>query len=177
MGDSISAAYGMSLDDGWVALLQERINKLGLSYQVVNASISGDVSSSGASRIAKLLNKFQPEWTLIELGGNDGLRGMPLKHIKGNLESMIKDGEAAGTQVVLVGMEIFPNYGPKYTAAFKDIYHDLAKTHKLPFVPFILKGVGGLPHMNQADGVHPTKAAQRLLLDNVWTTLGPLLSQ
>ena len=176
VGDSISSAYGMDINDGWVALLQERIDFNGYNVEVVNASITGDLSGSGNRRIASLLEQHQPKWTLIELGGNDGLRGLPIKHIKNNLNAMVEQAQDNDSQAILVGMQIFPNYGPKYTAAFKTAYYDVADQTGAALVPFILKGVGGVTNLNQADGIHPNEEAQAILLDNVWSVLEPLIS-
>ncbi len=165
----------MDIDDGWVALLQERIDEQELSIDVVNASITGDLSGSGKNRIARLLKQHQPKWTIIELGGNDGLRGLPIKHIKNNLSSMIELSQENNSKVIIVGMQIFPNYGPKYTEAFKQIYYEVAQAKNVSFIPFILEGVGGVASLIQADGVHPSEKAQPILLNNVWQTLAPIL--
>ncbi len=175
VGDSISAAYGMSISEGWVALLQERLEQQGYEFEVINASISGDTSASGNQRISALLQRHQPSWVIIELGGNDGLRGLPIVSLRVNLSAMIDQSQRAGAQVLLAGMQIFPNYGPRYTQAFKQIYIDLAAEYKVHFVPFILEGVGGQEELIQADGIHPTQEAQAIILENVWRVLGDLL--
>ena len=175
VGDSISAAYGMSISEGWVALLQERLTQQGYDIKVVNASISGDTSASGNQRIATLLQRHQPSWVIIELGGNDGLRGLPIESLRTNLSAMIEKSQQAGAQVLLAGMQIFPNYGPRYTQAFKQVYIDLAAEYEVHFIPFILEGVGGQEEMIQADGIHPTREAQVVILENVWRVLDDLL--
>lgn len=175
IGDSISAAYGMDVSEGWVALLQDRLTRKSLNYSVVNASISGDVSASAANRTEALLEMHQPDWVIIEIGGNDGLRGLPIRHLQENLQSIIVQSQAQGAQVLLTGMQIFPNYGPRYTESFKKTYIELANEWNIALVPFILDGVGGNSALIQVDGVHPTAQAQPILLDNVWAVLEPLL--
>ena len=177
LGDSISAAYGMDINDGWVALLQGKLDTENYAYEVINASISGDVSASGAQRISALLAEHQPEWIIIELGGNDGLRGLPLSHLRENLAEMIRKSQQADAQVVLAGMQIFPNYGPRYTTAFKNMYGELSEQYEAELIPFILEGVGGNSRYIQEDGIHPNIDAQAVLLENVWGVLAPLLSK
>lgn len=175
VGDSISAALGVDTRQGWVALLQERLQEGGFEHQVVNASISGDTSSGGAARLPALLAQHQPELVIIELGGNDGLRGQPLVQLQQNLARMIDASRAAEAEVLLLGMRLPPNYGQRYTQAFAQVYADLAAGKQVALVPFLLEGVGGVPGMMQADGIHPTAAAQPIMLENVWPTLEPLL--
>ncbi len=175
VGDSISAAYGMSISEGWVTLLQDRLIEQGNDYKVINVSITGDTSASGKQRIAALLKRHQPAWVIIELGGNDGLRGLSTQALQANLRSMIDQIQAVDAQVLLAGMQIFPNYGPHYTQAFKQVYIDLVEQTEIYFVPFILEGVGRQEGLIQTDGVHPNKQAQPVLLDNVWQVLGGLL--
>jgi len=168
VGDSISAAYGLEIERGWVSLLQQRLTERGLSYQVVNASISGDTSAGGRNRLPSLLEQHQPSLVLIELGGNDGLRGLPLTNLQGNLHSMVQMSKQQGAQVILLGMRIPPNYGARYTEGFYQIFQQVAEQEQVPVVSFFLEGVGGVPGMVQADGIHPTEQAQPILLDNAW---------
>ena len=175
VGDSISAAFGLDSRQGWVAMLQERLRKEGFEHSVVNASISGDTSAGGAARLSALLAEHKPELVIIELGGNDGLRGQPPAQLQQNLASMIDASQASGAKVLLLGMRLPPNYGARYTSAFAQVFADLAERKQVPLVPFFLEGVGGVPGMMQADGIHPTQDAQAVLLDNVWPTLKPML--
>lgn len=175
VGDSISAAFGLNSRQGWVALLEKRLVQEGFEHQVVNASISGDTSAGGAARLPALLVEHKPELVIIELGGNDGLRGQPLAQLQQNLASMVEQSQQAGAKVLLLGMKLPPNYGVRYTTAFAQVFTDLAEQKQVPLVPFFLEGVGGVPGMMQADGIHPTEAAQDILLDNVWPTLKPML--
>ena len=174
-GDSLSAAYGISQKDGWVTLLRERLQKSGIDYTVANASISGETSSGGASRIKSTLQQYKPKITVIALGSNDGLRGLPVAQMRINLEAIIRAAQAAGSQVVLVGMRLPPNYGPEYVKAFEGTFPSLASRHKIPLAPFLLDGVGDKPELFQPDQLHPIGAAQPRLLDNVWKVLRPLL--
>ena len=175
VGDSISSAYGMDYKKGWVSLLQTRLHEEGKDYQVINASITGDVSASGRQRISKLLDQHEPNLVIIELGGNDGLRGLPLDELKKNLQSMIDASLSSGAIVLLTGMKILPNYGPKYTQAFEQVYYDLASENTISLTPFILEGIGGVPDKIQADGIHPNEQAQQIILDNVWKQITDLL--
>lgn len=175
VGDSISAAFGLDSRQGWVALLEKRLVQEGFEHQVVNASISGDTSAGGAARLSALLVEHKPELVIIELGGNDGLRGQPLAQLQQNLASMVEQSQQAGAKVLLLGMKLPPNYGVRYTTAFAQVFTDLAEQKQVPLVPFFLEGVGGVPGMMQADGIHPTEAAQEILLDNVWPTLKTML--
>lgn len=175
VGDSISAAFGMDTQQGWVHLLDERMREEGFEHQLVNASVSGDTSAGGAARLPALLTEHKPEVVIVELGGNDGLRGLPPRQLQQNLASMIDASRNAGAKVLLLGMRIPPNYGERYTTAFAKVYDDLAVDKKVPLVPFLLEGVGGVDNLMQDDGVHPAVAAQPQLLENVWPTLKPLL--
>ena len=175
VGDSISAAFGLDSRQGWVALLEKRLDEEGFEHAVVNASISGDTSAGGAARLSALLAEHKPELVIIELGGNDGLRGQPPAQLQQNLASMIDKSQSAGADVLLLGMRLPPNYGARYTTSFAQVFADLAEQKKVPLVLFFLEGVGGVPGMMQADGIHPTESAQAVLLDNVWPTLKPLL--
>ncbi|MFI8738886.1 arylesterase [Ectopseudomonas toyotomiensis] len=175
VGDSISAAFGLDSRQGWVALLEKRLEEEGFEHSVVNASISGDTSAGGAARLSALLAEHKPELVIIELGGNDGLRGQPPAQLQQNLASMVEKSQQAGAKVLILGMRLPPNYGARYTTSFAQVFADLAEQKKVPLVPFFLEGVGGVPGMMQADGIHPTESAQAVLLENVWPTLKPLL--
>lgn len=168
VGDSISAAYGIEIEQGWVARLQQRLNQREPSYQVVNASISGDTSAGGHTRLPALLEQHQPDLVVIELGGNDGLRGLSLVSLKDNLSAMVELARQQGSRVIVLGMRIPPNYGPRYTEGFYQVYQQLAQELDVPVLGFFLEGIGGVPGMVQNDGIHPTAAAQPLLLDNAW---------
>jgi acyl-CoA thioesterase-1 len=175
VGDSISAGLGVETSRGWVSLLSQRLAQQGLDYQVVNASISGDTSAGGLSRLPPLLARHHPDVVVIELGGNDGLRGQPLAQLQQNLSSMIDQSRAAGAKVLLLGMQLPPNYGSRYNDAFARVFVELAGQKQVPMVPFFLEGVGGVPDMMQPDGIHPLAVAQPRMLDNVWPALRPLL--
>ncbi|HCP54815.1 MAG: arylesterase [Pseudomonadaceae bacterium] len=175
VGDSISAAFGLDTRQGWVALLQERMAAEGFSEQVVNASISGDTTAGGASRLPTLLQEHKPKVVVVELGGNDGLRGLAPVQMQQNLSSMIEQSKQAGAEVLLLGMQLPPNYGKRYTTAFAKVFSDLAREQQVALVPFLLEGVGGVPRLMQADGIHPAAEAQSILLENVWPQLKPLL--
>lgn len=174
-GDSLSAAYNIKHDEGWVALLQARINKHTIKYQVVNASISGETTSGGLSRFANMLKQQKPAIVVIALGGNDGLRGLKITELKNNLDKMIVQAKAANAQVLLLGVKIPPNYGLKYAQQFSENYQQLAKKHAVKLVPFFIEGVAGNPTLIQADGLHPTAAAQPKILDNVWPIFNTML--
>jgi len=175
VGDSISAAFGLDTRLGWVSLLEQRLQKEGFTDKVVNASVSGDTSAGGQARLPALLAEHKPQLVVLELGGNDGLRGQQPAQLQQNLASMIQQSQKAGAKVLLLGMRIPPNYGARYTQAFEAVYSNLAEQEKVPWVPFFLEGVGGIPELMQADGLHPAVAAQGKLLENVWPTLKPLL--
>ncbi|KPA90855.1 MULTISPECIES: arylesterase [Pseudomonas] len=175
VGDSISAAFGLDTRVGWVALLEKRLRDEGFKDKVVNASISGDTSAGGQARLPALLAQHKPELVIIELGGNDGLRGQLPTQLKQNLASMIDNSRASGAKVLLLGMQLPPNYGARYTQAFAEVYPALAEEKNVALVPFFLEGVGGHPELMQADGIHPGPAGQDKLLNNVWPTLKPLL--
>lgn len=175
VGDSISAALGLDTSQGWVALLQKRLADEGYDYRVVNASISGDTSAGGLARLPALLAEEKPALVVIELGGNDGLRGMAPAQLQQNLASMAQKARAEGAKVLLLGIQLPPNYGPRYIEAFSRVYGAVAAQEKTALVPFFLEGVGGVQGMMQADGIHPALAAQPRLLENVWPTLKPLL--
>jgi acyl-CoA thioesterase-1 len=175
VGDSISAAFGLDTRQGWVALLEQRLKSEGFDDKVVNASISGDTSAGGQARLPALLAEHKPELVILELGGNDGLRGQLPTQLQQNLASMIDSSKASGAKVLLLGMQLPPNYGVRYTQAFAEVYSKLANEKNVALVPFFLEGVGGNPELMQADGIHPAVAAQGKLLENVWPTLKPLL--
>ena len=175
VGDSISAGFGLDTRKGWVALLEQRLKQEGFDDKVVNASISGDTRAGGLARLPAALAAHKPDVVVIELGGNDGLRGQPPTQLKQNLASMIQQSQDSGAKVLLLGMQIPPNYGKRYVDAFAKVFGDVAEEKKVPLVPFFLEGVGGHPELMQADGLHPAVAAQDKLLENVWPTLKPLL--
>lgn len=175
MGDSLSAAYNLPASTGWVSLLEERL-KSQTNWQVVNASISGETTSGGLTRLPGLLRQHQPDLVLLELGANDGLRGLPPKLISNNLEKMLTLSQESGAKVMLIGILLPPNYGPAYLAQFEQTYPNLAKKHQLPLVPFLLEGVADKPSLMQADGLHPTAEAQPIILETVWLELKALLN-
>ncbi|WP_444984986.1 arylesterase [Halomonas mongoliensis] len=174
MGDSLSAAYGIEADEGWVSLLEARLDG---KARVVNASISGETSGGGASRLPELLGQHAPDIVLLELGGNDGLRGLPPSQFEGNMRRMIEASQEAAARVLLLGIDIPPNYGQAYRDAFTGVYHRLADEYDLPLVPFLLEGVALEEHLMQRDGIHPTAEAQPLILENVWPELAALLEE
>ena len=175
VGDSISAAFGLDTRLGWVSLLEQRLRQQGYDDQVINASVSGDTSAGGLARLPALLAEHKPDVVTDELGGNDGLRGQLPAQLKQNLGSMIDQSLEAGAKVLLLGMQIPPNYGARYTTAFAAVYSELGQEKKVSLVPFFLEGIGGHPELMQADGIHPAVGAQGRLLDNVWPALKPLL--
>ena len=175
VGDSISAAFGLETQQGWVALLQQRLQEQKSDLQVVNASISGDTTAGGLARFPDLLAQHKPEYVIIELGGNDGLRGLSLKHMAVNLTTMLQKAQHSDAQVLLLGMRLPSNYGRRYTEAFYNVYQNIAQQERVALVDFFLEGVGGVDGMMQAEGVHPTQAAQAQLLENAWQGLKPIL--
>ena len=178
MGDSLSAAYGVETDTAWVNLLRERLDEEDHDqWQVVNASISGETTDGGARRLPDLLERHQPDIVILELGGNDGLRGFQPPVIRDNLSAMIEASREAGAQVLLVGMQIPPNYGQAYTRLFSQMYPELSDQYDTALVPFFLDGIYNSDGLMQDDGIHPTGEAQPLLLDNVWPHLQPLLQE
>jgi acyl-CoA thioesterase-1 len=175
LGDSISAGYGLDKpEQGWVALLHERLRPRGL--EVVNASISGDTTAGGLQRLDALLERVKPAWVLVELGGNDGLRGLTPAQMEANLTQIIGKSRAAGARVLLLGMRIPPNYGKRYAEMFQSIYGKVAAAQNAALVPFLLDGVGGEDGLMQQDGIHPNAAAQPRMLEQVWKVLEPLLA-
>lgn len=175
VGDSLSAGYGIARELGWVNLLGQRLAQHNPAWQVVNASISGDTTANGRSRLPALLRQHEPKVLVLELGANDGLRGQPIPAMRDNLTAMIALAQKSGARVLLVGMRIPPNYGEDYTNAFEHAYVEVAQTRKVALVPFLLQGFAEKRELFQADTVHPTAAAQNMMLDNVWTGLKPLL--
>jgi len=174
-GDSLSAAYGMPARRGWVALLEERLQRERPDYNVVNASISGETTAGGLARIGGVLERSKPGIVILALGANDGLRGLPVAAMKKNLAAIIERSHQAGARVLLVGMRLPPNYGEEYTSAFERAFNDLAKSHRTALLPFLLEGFGERTELFQADRIHPTEAAQPGVLNNVWKPLAPLL--
>ena len=175
LGDSLSAEYGLARGTGWVALLERRLHAKNIDAMVVNASISGETTSGGKARLPALLDKYHPALVVIELGGNDGLRGLPLSASEANLRAMIDATQQAKAKILLVGMQIPPNYGRDYTQKFAALYGKLARDANATLVPFLLKDVADQPQLFQADRIHPTAAAHPIMLDNVWPQLQPLL--
>lgn len=171
LGDSLSAGYGIDVDKGWVQLLQERLREEGYPHRVVNASVSGETTAGGLKRLPRLLEEHQPQWVLLELGGNDGLRGQPVADMKANLKKMVTLSRAEDARVILLGMQIPPNYGPRYTEQFTRAFPQLADELSLPLVEFMLEGVAARDEYMQNDGIHPNAKAQPLILDNVWPRL------
>lgn len=180
VGDSLSAEYGLKRGTGWVALMAESVARDKVKARVVNASISGDTTSGGRSRIAALLAQHKPKWVVIELGGNDALRGLPLNMTRDNLATMARLSREAGAQVLLLGMEMPPNYGAKYAQEFREVFTAVAKTEKTELVPFFLKGVADTKDptaLFQNDRIHPNESAQATLRDNVWPELRQLIAR
>ena len=176
-GDSLSAAYGISPSQGWVALMGERIARAKLPWQVVNASVSGETTSGGLRRLPEDLRRHKPGAVLIALGPNDALRGQPVANSRANLEHMIADVRKANAEPVLIGFMIPPNYGIDYAREFHEMYAQLAKKHKLALVPFLLEGIAQQRELFQPDQLHPTAAAQPRILDNVWPVVEPVLKK
>jgi len=174
MGDSLSAGYGIQLEQSWVTLLQQELVKSTQS-KVINASVSGETSGGGLARLPALLSKHKPDVVIIELGGNDGLRGQPINIMQDNLQAMITASQTVGADVLLAGMQIPPNYGPRYTKQFKETYVKLAEKNNISLVPFLLENVAAQSNLIQRDGIHPTAEAQPIILKNVLPVLVPLL--
>ena len=171
VGDSLSARYGLEFGEGWVDLLEERLAGEGYEYRIVNASISGDTTAGGRARLDAALARHSPALVIIELGGNDGLRGIPPATMKQNLDAMIRASRASGAAVALLGMRIPSNYGPRFTAEFEAVYTDLAAAHGVPLTGFFMEGVATNPAFMQADGIHPNAAGQARLLENAWPAI------
>ena len=176
-GDSLSAGYGLEKGQDWPTLLQTRIDEKGFRHRVINASVSGETSSGGRSRLPAALAQHAPDILILELGANDGLRGLQPQLLADNLKAMVEAATAAGARVLLVGMQMPPNYGPAYTRRFNAVFGDLAERKDLPLVPFLMEGFADRPELFLPDGIHPTAEAQALILDTVWTKLQPMLSQ
>jgi acyl-CoA thioesterase-1 len=175
LGDSLSAAYGLSTNQGWVALLEERLVRAGLGHRVVNASVSGDTTGGGLTRLPQALERYHPVVVVIELGANDGLRGLPLREIEDNLTALVRLARQGGARVLLVGVRLPPNYGASYNQGFQAVLDKVAKAEGIPLVPDLLAGVAQDWQLMQADGLHPTAEAQPKLLETVWPQLKPLL--
>ena len=175
VGDSLSSAYGIDQQQGWVFLLQQVLSQHHAGYKVINASISGDTTLNAVNRLPAALERHQPAIVIIELGGNDGLRGLSLTEMKKNLSRLIVMSQKKNAKVLLTGIQILPNYGARYTEAFRDVYSELAKQHQIVLVPSFLKAVGDNAEMMQADRIHPNARAQPLLLQNVLPDLQPML--
>ena len=173
VGDSLSAGFGMSLEQAWPALLENKLRAStgNVKWQVINASVSGETTQGGVRRLPALLDQFEPQWVLLELGANDGLRGYPIANISANLATMIQQSLAAGAQVAVMGIQLPPNYGARYTAPFFAQYKTLAEQYDTALVPFVLHNVAGIDDLMQADGLHPTPSAQPIIVDNVWRHL------
>jgi acyl-CoA thioesterase-1 len=176
-GDSLSAAHGIQPEQGWVALLDARLKSQGYGYRVVNASVSGETTSGGLERLPRALQLQQPEIVALELGANDGLRGLPVSATRDNLAQMLRLAQAHGARVLLLGIRIPPNYGPRYTQDFERVFPDLANQYHLPLVPFLLEGVALDPVLMQEDGLHPNARGEPRVLDNVWPYLKTLLKK
>jgi len=176
-GDSLSAAYGLAQNSGWVSLLSERLAQRSPPYRVVNASISGETTRGGLSRIAQTLDQYHPAVVIIELGGNDGLRGLSLSATRDNLETLVRAAKAAKARVLLVGVELPPNYGADFTQRFRDNYAQVAKAQRVPLVPSLLRGFDDERDLFQGDGVHPVAKAQPLMMETVWKELEQMLKR
>jgi acyl-CoA thioesterase-1 len=175
-GDSLSAGYGLAhVDQGWVELLKARLNAQGYGYQVVNASVSGETTAGGLARLPRALDVQKPKIVILELGGNDGLRALPIAQMRSNLTRMTELAAVAGAKVLLLGMRMPPNYGPDYTEQFAAVFSDLARDKKLPLVPFLLTDIALNPSLLQGDDIHPNAEGQPILLENVWPILKSLL--
>ncbi len=177
VGDSISAGYGLPQGMGWVALLARRLEARGYPYRVVNASITGDTTAGGRTRLPAALAREKPAIVVIELGGNDGLRGGDLASTRANLDAMVVDAQRAGAKVLLVGTQLPPNYGPAYTRDYAAIFGSVARTHKAALVPSLFEGFGDRDEMFQSDRIHPAPAAQPMMLDTIWKVLQPMLAR
>jgi len=172
-GDSLSAGHGIEVDQSWTTLLQDRLQAQGYEHRVVNASISGETTEGGAVRIESALAAFHPALIILELGGNDGLRGLPPARMQANLEKIVRVSKASGAAVVILGIRIPPNYGPRYRDAFEKVYRDVAAKFDVPWIEFFMQGVAMNDELMQGDGIHPNAAAQPILLDNAW----PIIAQ
>lgn len=176
-GDSLSAGFGIDVDQSWTALLQSRLQRQGYEHQVVNASISGDTTEGGASRIHSALERFRPSVVILELGGNDGLRGIPTERMRRNLTLIIESSKSSGAAVVLLGIRIPTNYGARYTQAFENVFRELASELDVPWIEFFMDGIATDEELMQDDGIHPNANAQPILLDNAWPIIQQALEQ
>lgn len=176
-GDSLSAAYGIEESEGWVELLSQKLANENFPYKVINGSVSGETTTGGLSRMPAMLNTYQPDLIILELGGNDGLRGIPLRNIRENLVAMVSLAQKSGAEVILAGIQIPPNYGSRYTEPFFAQFADIAVAFNLPLVPFLIDGIPQQPQLMQNDGIHPKAEAQGMILDNVWPVLARRLKK
>jgi acyl-CoA thioesterase-1 len=176
-GDSLSAGYGIDVDQSWTRLLQARLEDQGYEHRVVNASISGETTEGGAARIASALSDFEPAMIILELGGNDGLRGFPPERMEANLDRIISASKDSGAAVVLLGIRIPTNYGPRYREAFDGVYRKLADKHGVPWIEFFMENIAMNEELMQGDGIHPNAAAQPVLLDNAWPVISAALER
>ncbi len=176
LGDSLSAGYGVDREKNWVSLLQRRFNSKNLNLRIVNASISGDTTGNGLMRLPAALDKHRPDWLLIELGANDGLRGLPLKLIRSNLKKLIQMGQQSQAQVLLMAIRIPPNYGKKYTQRFNALYSELAQETGVTLLPFMLNNIAPHPELMQADRLHPTEQAQEMIMENIWEKIKDIVA-
>lgn len=176
VGDSLSSGYGIGAEQSWVAMLEDRLRSEGYGHNVVNASIAGDTSAGGLARLPRLLEQHDPDLVVIELGGNDGLRGHPVATLRDNLAKMIERSRESGAEVLLAGIQIPPNYGGSYTDALAAVYPELAQRYDVPLVEFLLEGVALNDELMQPDGIHPNAAGQEVVFANVWSVLGPMLA-
>jgi acyl-CoA thioesterase-1 len=174
LGDSLTAGLGVNLEESYPSKIQKKLEREGYRYRVVNAGVSGDTTAQGLNRL-DLVRELRPEVVIVALGANDGLRGIPPENTRKNLEAIVSDLQKGATKVILAGMLIPPNYGPEYTRAFRELFPELAKTFRLPLIPFLLEGVAGNPNLNQADGIHPTAEGYDIVSENVWKVLRPVL--
>lgn len=175
-GDSLSAGYGIDEDDGWVNLLSRKLDSEGWPWEVINGSVSGETSTGGLARLPAMLESYQPDLVILELGGNDGLRGLPIDTLEQNLRSMIAQIRESGADVLLAGIQIPPNYGPRYTVPFFQLFGTLAEQENVPLIPFLIDGIPQQPQLMQDDGIHPRAEAQSMIVDNVWPHLQPMLN-
>lgn len=175
-GDSLSAGYGIDIDQSWPALLQSRLASQGYEYRVINASISGETTEGGKTRIGPALERFHPDLVILELGGNDGLRGFPPEVMKDNLKTIVETTKASGATVVILGIRIPTNYGPRYTQAFENVYRDLSEQLGVLWIEFLMDGVASNEALMQDDGIHPNADAQLILLDNAWPIIRQALT-
>ena len=177
VGDSLSAAYGIPVEQGWVALLQQRLDAGDYPYRLINASISGDTTANARARLPRTIAEQSPAVVMLALGGNDGLRGLSLKEMKTNLADMIDTARTAGAKVMLIGVQLPPNYGARYTQRFQAVYRELANEFDLALLPSMVDGIGTEQSLMQADGIHPNIAAQPFICDRIWEVLFPLLGK